>query len=93
MKVRIYRPAKTAMQSGKARTKKWLVEFIEEKNSRNFDKIMGWTSIDNTLSELHFAFNSKEEAIDFASKKNLEFIVEEPLFSSLKKKSYADNFL
>lgn len=92
MKFKIYKPAKSAMQSGKARNKKWLVEAIEEKNIRHLDPLMKWVSVDNTLSELHFEFAKKEEAIEFAQKSGFDFVVEEPLVAKLQKKSYADNF-
>lgn len=93
MKVRIYKPAKSAMQSGKANSKKWLVEPIEETNSHSLDKIMNWVSTsDVKLSELHFYFNSKDEAVDFAKKSNFKFVIEEPKIAKLQKKSYADNF-
>jgi len=92
MKVKIYKPAKSAMQSGKARSKKWLVEPIDEKNIRHLNPLMNWVSVDNTVSELYFEFATKEAAIDFAKQRGFQFVVEEPQLSSLKKKSYADNF-
>lgn len=92
MKVRIYKPAKSAMQSGKARSKKWMVEPIEEKNAHHLDSLMSWVSVDNTMSELSFEFSQKEEAIEFAKKSGYDFVVEEPQAASLKKKSYAENF-
>ncbi len=92
MKARIYRPAKSAMQSGKARSKKWLVELVEEKNIRHLNPLMKWVSVDNALSELHFEFVNKEDAIDFAKKRGFEFVVEEPELVRLQKKSYAENF-
>lgn len=92
MKVRIYKPTKSAMQSGKARTKKWVIEPIDEKNIRRLNPLMSWVSVDNTLSQLHFEFLQKEDAINFAKKNGYDFVVEEPKFASLKKKSYAENF-
>ena len=92
MKARIYKPTNSAMQSGKARSRKWLFEVIEEKNIRHLDPLMSWVSVDNTLSELHFEFAHKEEAIDFAKRSGFEFVVEEPLAPKLQKKSYAENF-
>lgn len=92
MKVRIYRPAKSAMQSGKARSKKWLVEPIDEKNIRHINPLMNWVSVDNTISELHFEFATKEAAIDFATQKGFQYVVEEPQLVGFRKKSYAENF-
>ncbi len=91
MKAKIYQRAKSAMQSGKA-NKLWILEIVEEKNIRHQDQIMGWTSVDNTNSHLVLEFSSKQEAIDFANKKNCEYEVFEPQKSSVKKKSYASNF-
>lgn len=92
MKVKIFRPTKSAMQSGKKNTKKWLVQPIEEANIRSVDKIMGWISANDTSSQLHFEFPSKEEAIKFATKKGFEYEIEEPKNSSVKPKSYSANF-
>ena len=92
MKARIYRPTKSAMQSGRARSKKWICELLEEKKLRRLDNLMDWTSVDNTISQVHFEFASKEDAIAFAKKSNFDFEVVEPLAPKLQKKSYADNF-
>ena len=94
MKVKIYKPARNAMQSGVARTKKWVIEPIEIKKSRGLDTLMGWVSTNDVrLSELEFSFNSKEAAIEFAKNNKFEYEVEEPKKPVLKKKSYAENFL
>lgn len=92
MKVKIYKPTKSAMQSGKARTKKWVVEPIDEKNIRHLNPLMNWVSVDNTLSQLYFEFSQKEDAINFAKQNGYDFVVEDPQIASLKKKSYAENF-
>ncbi len=94
MKVKIYKPAKSAMQSGNANSKKWLVEPVEEKNSHSLDGIMNWVSTSNVgLSELRFYFASRSDAVEFAKKSKFEFEVEEPRAAKLQKKAYADNFL
>lgn len=92
MKVKIFRPTKSAMQSGKKNTKKWLVKPIEEANIRSVNPLMGWVSASNTSSQLGFEFSSKEAAIKFAESKNFSYEIEEPKISSLKQKSYAANF-
>lgn len=92
MKVKIFRPTKSAMQSGKGNLKKWLVAPIDESNVRSVNELMKWVSVDNTLSQLRFEFSSKEEAIKFAKSRNFEFEVEEPQISTVKTKSYASNF-
>ncbi len=92
MKVKIYQPARSATQSGKAR-KKWIIKICEDKNIRHLDQLMKWTSVENTLSELDFEFNSKEDAINFAKEKNFDYTIIEPQKPTLKKKSYAENFI
>lgn len=80
------------MQSGKKNSKKWLVEPMTEKNEKSMDRLMGWVSGDNTQTQLHFGFLDKEEAIAFAKSQNFEYEIFEPKTSSIKKKSYAQNF-
>lgn len=92
MKVRIYKPTKSAMQSGKQNTKKWLLVPIEEKKVRSVNPLMGWTSVDNTESQLKLYFATKEEAEQYAKSQKFDYIIEEPKASSVKKKSYAANF-
>lgn len=92
MKVKIFRPTKSAMQSGKRNTKKWLMEPVEEKNIRSINPVTGWVSASNTSSQLGFVFESKEEAIKFAEKSEFEYEVEEPKKMLVTKKSYAANF-
>lgn len=91
MKVKIYKPTKSAMQSGKAKNK-WLIEFLEKENIRHQSELMKWTSVDNTMSQLKFEFSSKDEAINFAKANNFSYELVEPNKSTLKKKAYADNF-
>lgn len=92
MKVKIYQPSKSAMQSGKKNVKKWLVEPIAEKNTKSLNPLMGWVSGNDTQAQLKFKFPSKEEAIAFAKSQNFEYEIFEPKTSSIKKKSYAQNF-
>lgn len=92
MKVRIYKPTKSAMQSGKKNTKKWLLVPIEENDVRSINPLMGWTSVGNTDSQLKLYFDTKESAIEYAKSKKFEYVVEEPEISSVKKKSYSANF-
>ena len=90
-KVKIYKPAKTAMQSGKRNTKKWLLEFDTLDNQVN--PLMGWESSIDTMSEVKLEFSSKEEAINYAKKNNMDYYIVEPEKSEIVKKSYAENFL
>tara|TARA_B100000029_G_scaffold497127_1_gene564341 strand:- start:142 stop:432 length:291 start_codon:yes stop_codon:yes gene_type:complete len=89
-KVKIHRPTKTAMQSGKRNTKKWLLEFDTLDNG--IDPLMGWESSKDTMSEIKLEFTTKDNAINFAIKNNLDFYIVEPQKSKIIKKSYSDNF-
>lgn len=91
MSARIYRPAKTAMQSGKANTRKWRLEFKAE-SARHPDPLMGWTSIDGTQSQVRLQFDTKEQAVAYAEKHGIDAKVFEPRERSLKLRAYSDNF-
>ncbi len=89
---RIYRPSKTAMQSGRGgRSRKWLLEY-EPASRRDPDPLMGWSSAQDTLNEVQLRFDTLEEAIAFAKKHGLDYTLIEPHLRSPKAKSYADNF-
>jgi hypothetical protein len=89
--VRIYRPAKTAMQSGRRRTRKWVLEF-EPATGREREPLMGWTSAADTLNEIQLEFDTLDEAKAFAERQGLSYSVIEPHPVIEKPKSYADNF-
>jgi hypothetical protein len=88
---RIYRPAKTAMQSGRAQTRNWLLEY-EPATRRDPDPLMGWSSARDTLNQVRMRFPTLDEATAFAKKLGLDYSVIEPQARSSKAKSYADNF-
>lgn len=89
---RIYRPAKTAMQSGRGgRGRKWTLEF-EPASRRDPDPLMGWSSAEDTLNEVQLRFDSLDEALAYARKHGLDYTVVEPRLRTPKAKSYADNF-
>ena len=91
MIVRIFKPAKTAMQSGEARTKEWVLEF--EPGSRpELEPLMGWTSSSDTRQQIRLEFASKDEAIAYATRNGLAYTVSEPKPRQSGKKSYSDNF-
>ena len=89
--VRIYRPAKNAMQSGKAQTRLWVLEYAPA-SPREPDPLMGWSSAKDTLNEVRLRFPTLDEAIAFAQKRDLDYVVSEPHEPNFKPKSYADNF-
>ena len=79
------------MQSGIAKSDKWILEFKTKDPTKN--PLMGWESSSDTLSELRLEFSSKELAINYAKKKKIDFELIEPKKRKTVKKSYADNFL
>ena len=89
-KAKIYKPSKTAMQSGTKKFDKWIIEFITDKPGIN--PLMGWESSTDTNSELKLEFSSKEIAIEYAKKNKINFEIIEPKIRKIIKKSYADNF-
>ena len=91
MLARIYKPTKTAMQSGRANTKEWVLEYEAEK-ARRIEPIMGWTSSSDMRSQLRLTFDTKEDAVQYCQRHNIPFKVIEPKERRLHKKAYADNF-
>ena len=91
MRARIYQPTRTAMQSGKARTKLWLLEF-EPEQARRLDPHMGWTSSSDMLQQVQLEFDTSEEAVAYADKSGIAYQVFEPHRPAPKAKAYADNF-
>ena len=89
-KAKIYKPTKTAMQSGTKKFNKWILEYITERPGIN--PLMGWESSTDTLDELVLQFSSKDMAIQYAKKNNIDFELIEPKSRKIIKKSYADNF-
>lgn len=92
MEARIYKPAKSAMQSGRGNTKAWVLEFVNPGARRGADPLMGWTSIDDTTGQVRLQFDTREQAIAYAEREGLNFTVEEPRERRRLIKSYADNF-
>ena len=88
---RIYQPAKTAMQSGRAKTNCWILEF-EPTEARRADPLMGWISSGDTPSQIKLKFSSKEDAVAYADREGLGYNIAEPRRRKVRGKSYADNF-
>ncbi len=79
------------MQSGTRNTKNWLLEFDTLDTGTN--PLMGWETSEDTMSEVKLEFSTKEEALNFAKKNNIEYYIVEPQKNKIIKKSYSDNFL
>ena len=86
----IFKPSKTAMQSGLGNTDKWILKYVTENPGIN--PLMGWESSTDTLTELKLEFSTKESAIDYAKKNKIEFEIINPQERKIIKKSYSDNF-
>jgi hypothetical protein len=91
MRARIYRPAKNAMQSGKARTKLWLLEY-EPESPRTVDPLMGWTSSGDVRQQMTLEFDTVDEAVAYATGNGIAYQVFEPHVPTPKPKAYSDNF-
>ena len=91
MTAKIYRPAPNAMQSGKAKSQEWLLEFDSE-TPRTVDPLMGWISNADTNTQVRMTFETREEAIEFAKRNGIPFQVTEPREAKRVIKAYADNF-
>ena len=90
-KAKIYIPTKTAMQSGRGKLKKWVLEFDTKDPSIN--PLMGWETSTDTLEQVILKFPSKEKAIEYAENNNISYTIIEPKTKEFVIKSYADNFL
>ena len=89
-KAKIFKPSKTAMQSGLAKSDKWIIEYITDEPGIN--PLMGWESSTDTMSELKLEFTSKDNAIEYAKKNKIDYELIEPKSRKINKKTYADNF-
>ena len=90
-RAKIYIPSKTAMQSGRGKTKKWILSF-ETKNTKT-NPLMGWESGEDTLSEVILEFSSKQKAVDYAKRNNILYQVIEPKKSNFTSPAASTNFI
>lgn len=93
MRARIYQPAKTAMQSGTAKAKGWVLEFAPA-SAREVDPLMGWTSSDDTQAQVKLRFDTREAAEAYAVAKGIEFDVTLPKARKpvIRPRGYGENF-
>jgi ETC complex I subunit-like protein len=91
MTARIFKPSKTAMQSGLRRTKDWALEF-EPEEPRSVEPLMGWTSSGDMRQQLRLRFHTKEEAVAYCEKRGIAYLVTEDTPAPRKVISYSDNF-
>ena len=92
MLARIFQPSKTAMQSGKAKTKDWVLEF-EPRAARRSDPLMGWTQTSDTeSSQVLLSFDTKDDAVRYAEQHGIAFQLIDSKPARRIIKAYADNF-
>ena len=91
MQAKIYKPAKTAMQSGRSKYNKWILKISDSKNQTK-DTMMGWNGGSDTRSQIQLQFKTKEDAINYAKSNDLDYEVLETSERKVISKSYADNF-
>ncbi|WP_121629243.1 ETC complex I subunit [Tropicibacter alexandrii] len=93
MRARIYKPAKTAMSSGQAKTKQWILDFAPA-SAREVDPLMGWTSSSDTQSQVRLRFDSREAALAYAKEHGIDVEVIEPKKrkANIRARGYAENF-
>jgi NADH dehydrogenase len=93
MRARIYQPARTAMSSGTAKTKNWVLEFAPSE-AREVDPLMGWTSSSDTQSQVRLQFTSKAEAQEYAAEHGIEVQVQDPnrRKPNIRNGGYGENF-
>ena len=90
-KAKIYKPSKTSMQSGRAKTANWILEFTRKAPAIP-DPLMGWQSCGDTQKQVKIPFATKEAAIQYAQKHTVDYQVIKPQTRKLNIKTYADNF-
>lgn len=93
MRARIYQPSRTAMSSGTAKTRIWLLEFDQE-SAREVDPLMGWTSSSDTQTQVKLRFDTKEEAIEYARDNGIDAVVHDPQkrAPNVRAGGYGENF-
>jgi NADH dehydrogenase len=93
MRARIFRPAKTAMSSGTAKTKSWVLEHVAE-SAREVDPLMGWTSSTDTQAQVRLEFDTKDAALAYAAEHGIDAAVQDPKprKMNIRAGGYAENF-
>lgn len=94
MKVEIFQDTKNAMQSGAKKRKYWFLKIISNNNLKNSSdpSLQGWNSSDNMFGQIKIKFYDQAEAIKYATSNGYEYIIREPKYSKIRKKSYQSNF-
>lgn len=91
MTARIFRPSRNVMQSGKRKTRNWVLVY-EPEEPRTIDPLMGYTSSRDMKGQIRLRFDTREDAVAYAERKGIEYRVEVPRETREKRVAYADNF-
>ena len=93
MTARIFRPTKSAMSSGQAKSRDWVLEFVND-SGRDIDPLMGWTSSSDTQAQVRLRFPTKEAALDYARDHGIDAVVTEPKTrkANVRPRGYGENF-
>ena len=91
MKVRIYKPSKNAMQSGRAKARLWYIE-PELQSARTPEPLMGWTSSEDTLNQIRLKFESADAAVQYAERQGWEYSFDAEQIRRVVPRNFADNF-
>ena len=93
MPARIFKPARTAMSSGTAKTRNWVLEFVND-TAREVDPLMGWTSSSDMQAQVRLTFSTKDAALAYAAEHGIDAVVQEPKprKANVRPGGYGDNF-
>ncbi len=91
MRARIFQPSKTATQSGRAKTRDWVLEWEPTERKRP-DPLMGWASSGDTQAQVRLRFETREAAVAYAVSQGLDYQIQAPHKRIVQTKAYADNF-
>ncbi len=91
MRVKIYKPSRTAMQSGRAKISHWVIEY-ETESARRPEALMGWTASADTLNQVQMKFQTSDDAVAFAEKNGWDYTVYPDRQRRVKPRNFGDNF-
>ena len=93
MQARIYKPAKSAMTSGQAKTREWVLEYVPQQAKR-IDPLMGWTGSGDMNGLVRLEFETRDAAVDYATRNGIAYRIEEPNVRkpNIRPRGYGGNF-
>ena len=92
MRVKIYKPVKTATQSGRGKSKDWILEY-ELSSDRKPENLMGWTASGDTCNQVRLAFSKLDDAVKYANNEGWDYTILSAHERKICPRSYADNFI